>query len=155
MIHTTKQAVAMVGDFLDEKAPLFGIRFVGRFDEKRIPNYPAVVVVPGTRDKTIHATQTFNVDLELHLYVYHADLTLTKRERSEADLKLVEQLEEVLEEDYGWQSDPLDPATKRVVFGYISNEEPGVLQPRANKSNMIISTRMTWRALSQRRFSTQ
>jgi hypothetical protein len=129
-----------------------GIEFVGRYDEKRIPKYPAVVIVPGKRDKEIHGTQTFNIDILLYLYVYHADLTLTKRERSRADMELVAGIEALLEEDYAWQKNPLDPNTRQVVFAYIAEEEPGVLQPSSQKSNMIISTRMTWRALIQRRF---
>lgn len=147
------EIIDMVTHFLEEKKALLGLAFVGSYGEIRVPEYPAVVIVPGNREKTLHAQQTFNIEVQLDLYVYHADLTLTKRERSKADLKLVADIETLLESDYGWQSDPLDAATRQVIFAYVSNTDPGALQPRADKSNVIISTKMTWKALTQRRFT--
>jgi hypothetical protein len=152
LISTTDKAMDMMVSFLEAHSPIIGVNFVGAYDEKIIPSYPAVVVLPGRREKQIHATNTFQINLELFLYVYHGNLTLTKRERSRADMKLVTDLESLLEKDYEWLSNPSDTSTKQVIFGYISEEEPGVLQPRANKSNLIISTKLTWRALTQRRF---
>lgn len=146
------EIVDMVADFLEDRSGPLGLAFVGKYGEERIPTYPAVVIVPGPKSKELHATQTFQVLVQLHLYVYHADLTLTKRERSKQDLVLVANIEAELERDYGWQTDPDDTDTKRIVFGYVSDTEPGAVQPRTNKSNMVISTRMTWRAMTQRRF---
>lgn len=143
----------MVVERLTDKMGPLGLSFVGVYDERRIPKYPAVVVIPGDRDKQVHATNTFQIVTELHLYVYHGDLTLTKRERSKADLMLVAEIEKELESDYEWRATPADPNSKRIIFGYVSEEKQGLLQPRANKSNVIISTRMTWRALMQRRFN--
>jgi hypothetical protein len=142
----------MVVGRLEEQSGPLGIRFVGKYNETRIPKYPAVVIIPGERTKEIHATQTFNVVIELKLYVYHGDLTLTKRERSEADMLLVTAVEQELEKDYEWKEFPNIPGSKRVVFAYVSDEKYGVLQPRSSKSNAIISTVISWRALTQRRF---
>lgn len=143
----------MVHTFLEERKGPLGIAYVGAYDEKRIPEYPAVVVVPNGRGKEIHATNTFQIFIVLHLYVYHGNLTLTKRERSKQDLLLVSSIEAELEKDYEWRTDPNDPLSKRVIFAYISEEEPGALQPRTSKSQLIIGTRLTWRALVQRRFN--
>lgn len=151
LINTIPQAIDMVVEKLEEKAGELGIAYVGAYDEVRIPKYPAVVIIPGDREKTLHGENTFGILLVLELYVYHANLTLSKRERSKADLKLVDDIEAVLEEDYGWQTEPLDTNTKRLIFGYISHVEPGNLQPRNRKSNLVIGTRMIWRGLSQRR----
>jgi len=151
LIYTITDAIDMVAEKIQNKAGEFGIAYVGAYDEVRIPKYPAVVIIPGDRNKVLHGENTFNVLLVLELYVYHANLTLTKRERSKADLKLVDDLEELLEEDYGWQSDPLDTNTKRLIFGYVADIEPGNLQPRNRKSNLVIGTRMVWRGISQRR----
>lgn len=152
MLSTTWEIIDMVADRLEEKSGPLGLAFVGKYDEKRIPKYPAAVIIPSGRDKELHATNTFQLIIILDIYVYHSDLTLTKRERSKADLRLVADIEDELENDYEWRSSPADPNTKRLIFAYISREEPGVLQPRANKTNMVIGTRMTWRALTQRRF---
>jgi len=150
LISDTGDIMDMVVEFLEGRGDL-GLNFVGAYDEKRIPSYPAVVVVPGARGKEIHSTSDFQVSQELFIYVYHADLTLTKRERSRADMKLVANIEEALEEDSGWRIDPLDANTRQLIFSYISETEAGLLQPRANKSNIVICTKMTWRGLTQRR----
>lgn len=153
LITEIHEAVDMLSDFLESRKGGLGLEVVGKYDEKRITKYPAVIIVPGQRDKELHAQQTFQILLQANLYVYHADLTLTKRERSREDLVLVSNIEAALEEDYGWRLDPDDYDTRRLIFSYVSNIEPGAVQPRTNKSNMVISTRMTWRAMSQRRFS--
>ena len=153
MITTIVEAVEMMGDFVESRSGPLGINFVGRYEESRIPKYPAVVIAPGPRDKEIHAQQTFQIALVLDLYVYHGDITLTKRERSKEDLQLVANLERELETDYEFREDPDDPATKRIIFGYVATEAPGIVQPRSNKSNLIVCTRMTWRGLTQRRFT--
>lgn len=152
LISEIHEAMDMIVERLTRKSGELGIQFVGSYDEKRIPKYPAVVVVPGDKEKQPHAANTFQVLLVVQLYVYHADLTLNKRERSKADLLLVSEIEAELEKDYGWQADPNDSNTKRLIFGYIASVEPGNIQPRGNKSSMVIGTRMVWRGLSQRRF---
>lgn len=151
LISEIHEAMDMLTERLTQKSGELGIAFVGSYDEKRVPTYPAVVIVPGDKEKVLHGENTFNVLLVAQLYVYHANLTLSKRERSREDLLLVSAIETELEKDYGWQSDPLDTDTKRIIFGYIASVEPGNIQPRASKSNIVIGTRMVWRGLSQRR----
>jgi hypothetical protein len=149
MITTTWQAVDMLADRLAAQSGPLGLKFVGKYDERLIPKYPAVVVLPGPRAKTLHGTRTFQVAFQLELYIYHANLSLTKRERSKADLQLVDRIEQELETDYRWADETGDSS---VIHGYVSSENPGVLQPRAGKSTSVICTRLTWNAISQRRF---
>jgi hypothetical protein len=149
MVTDTWQLVDMVGDRLEAQSGPLGLKFVGKYSEKLIPKYPAVIVVPGPRAKNLHGTHTFQVALELHLYVYHANLNATKRERSKEDLQLVARLEEELESDFRWED---ETGGARVIHGFVASEEPGLLQPSVNKSSVVICTRLTWRAISQRRF---
>lgn len=142
----------MVHERLDSKKGPLGLKFVGKYDEKRIPVYPAIVILPGPREKELHASHTFQILFHLNMYVYHGDITLTKRERSKEDLVLVANIERELESDYEWQLTSGVPASKRVIFAYVSSIRPGNLQPSTRKSPLIIGTQMTWRALSQRRF---
>lgn len=151
LISTIEEAIDMVSEKLTANAGMLGLAYVGAYDEVRIPKYPAVVIVPGDKEKVLHGENTFNILLVLELYIYHANLTMTKRERSKADLKMVTEIENLLEEDYGWQEDSADTSTKRLIFGYVSNIEPGNLQPRSRKSSLVIGTRMVWRGISQRR----
>ena len=153
LISEISEAMDMMVERLTKKSGTLGLEFVGAYDEKRIPKYPAVVVVPGDREKILHGENTFNILLILQLYVYHANLTLNRRERNKADLQLVTDIEKELESDYGWQRDINDPNTRRLIFGYIASQEPGNLQPRGNKSDLIIGTRMVWRGMSQRRLT--
>lgn len=153
LISEISEAMDMIVERLTQKSGVLGLEFVGAYDEKRVPKYPAVVVVPGDREKVIHGENTFNILLVVELYVYHANLTINKRERSKADLQLVTDIERELESDYGWQTNPNDTDTKRLIFGYVALHEPGNLQPRSSKSNLIIGTRMVWRGLSQRRLA--
>jgi len=148
-ITASWRMVEMVAERLNQKSGPLGLKFVGEYGEKIIPAYPAVVVVPGPRAKTLHGTHTFQVALELALYIYHADLTLRKRERSKADLQLAERVETEMESDFRWVD---EDGGARVIHGYIASEEPGLLQPDVRKSAVVICTRLTWRAISQRRF---
>ena len=152
LIFKIHHAVDMVRDRLVQEQGEIGLQFVGAYNEKRIPKYPAAVIIPGPLDKEIHSTHTFEIAIALDVYIYHANLTLTKRERSREELLLVDKTEEVLESDYTWLSDPNDVSTARVIFGYVSEVRPLTIQPQANKSDMVIGTRLSWRGLSQRRF---
>lgn len=146
LLSTTWEIVDMVAERLEKKSGPLGIKYVGTYGEKLLPSYPAVVVVPGPRAKSLHSTNTFQIAFELNLYVYHANLTLQKRERSKADLKLVAAIEEELEFDYIWR-DSNDQQT--LIHSYVTGEEPGVVEM---KNSVVVCTRMTWRAISQRRF---
>jgi hypothetical protein len=122
-----------------------GINYVGSYDEKRLPHYPAVVVSPGTRTKTIHGVQVYEIGFLVDLWVYHGDLTESHAARSKLDLQLVASIEQVLETDYTLGG--------KVVHGFIANEVPGIIQPRADKSDMIVGTRMQWMGMSRRGFT--
>jgi len=149
MLDTTWEILDMVVERLESKSGPLGLKFVGKYNEKIIPNYPAVVVLPGPRVKTYHGLHTFNVLVQLDLYIYHANLSLTKRERSKADMQLVSNVEAELDSDFLWRSESGAP---QLINAFVSNEEPGVMQPRAGKSSLVICTKLTWRATSQRRF---
>lgn len=129
----------------DNEGPL-GLNYVGKYDEKRLPRYPSVVVSPGDRTKilgNITSPPTFNVELSVALWVYHGDMTVPHSTRNEEDLKLVDKIEEVLEEDHTLGG--------LVIFGYIITQVPGIVQPAASKSEIIAGTRMDWVALSKKR----
>lgn len=137
---------AVYDKLFDEAGPL-GLNFVGKYDEKRIPKYPSVVVSPGGRSKTLHAmgagSPTFNIEMTVALWVYHGDMTVSHATRNEEDLRLVEKIEELFEEDYTLGG--------LVIFGFIAMQEPGIVQPNTRKSELIAGTRMDWVALSQKR----
>jgi hypothetical protein len=149
MISSTWQIVDMIVARLEAQSGPLGLKYVGAYDEKLIPKYPAVVVLPGPRAKQLHGTHTFQTAFQVELYIYHANLTLNKRERSKADLQLVERIETELDSDFRWID---EDGGASLIHGYVTNENPGILQPRVGKTGSVICTRLTWNAISQRRF---
>lgn len=141
---TTEIANAMY-DLINSNAGPLGLNYVGKYDEKRLPKYPSVVVSPNDKVKQPRAMNTFLIDVSLSLWVYHGDMTVPHTVRSEADLELVESIEELIEQDYTLGG--------LVIFGYIATEVSGIVQPTSRKSDVIAGTRMDWVAMSQRRFS--
>jgi hypothetical protein len=126
------------------EATALGIGYVGKYDERKTPRYPAVVVSAGPIDKSIHGSRTFNIEIRSFIWVYHAKATLTHAERSLADLALATSIVESLEADITMGGN--------VIHSYIETETPGVLQPRSQKSDLVIGTRLAHWALSQKRF---
>lgn len=148
MITTSWEIIDMMAERLEARSGPLGLKYVGAYDEQIVPQYPAVVIVPGPRAKDLHGLKTYEVVFQLYLYIYHANMNLTKRERSKADLQLVSNIEAELETDLRWSD---STGASQIVHGFVTHEEPGAMQPKANKSTVVICTRLTWRALSQRR----
>jgi len=130
-------------DFLNSNAGPLGLNYVGKWDEKRLPRYPSVVIAPNDRVKSLRGMSTFEVDISLSLWVYHGDMTVPHAVRSEQDIVLVEKIEDLIEQDYTLGG--------LVVFGYIATQVSGIVQPTSRKSDVIAGTRMDWVAMSQRR----
>lgn len=142
-VHTAREARDMVKEAI-ERSPDIELGYIGVDEEKRLPVYPAVVVSAGGKNKELHGTHTFAVTLRVLLWVYHGNMNVGHRQRSDEDLMLVEAIEKALEADPTFDD--------RIIFGYVENEEPGVHQPRSEKSDLIIGTRMTWVGASQQMF---
>lgn len=144
LITRPEEAVEMLSELIVNDGGSLGIEFIGKYDERLLPRYPAVNVSTAPLTREVHATHTFNVTLRVVLWVYHAKLTLTHKERSEEDLLLVTQLKDLLHTDHTFNN--------RVIFGYVDSETPGVIGPRAGGGDSVVGTRMSWEAVTQERF---
>lgn len=130
-------------DLMKDKAGELGLRFVGSYDEKRLPRYPAVVVSPGMRTKSLDdRVSTFIVGFSVDLWVYHGNMKMPHRVRTRADLVLVREIEKVLEADLSLGGN--------VVQGFVVDETPGAFQANSPKSEVIAGTRMRWVGSSRR-----
>lgn len=128
---------------LKSKAGEMGIAFVGAYDEKRLPQYPAIVVSPGPKAKSLPGVSYFVVDFVVDIWVYHGDMTVPHAVRNREDLLLVDKIEAVLESDYTMGN--------KIVFGFVTEQQPGVFQSGSSKNSTIIAgTRMRWVATSRR-----
>jgi len=95
-ITEPQQASQWIYDRISMKKDEFGINFLG-LNERLKPQYPAVVVMAGTKQKALHSTHIFIVTLEVLIMVYHAKMDLSHTDRTEADLNLVTDIENWLE----------------------------------------------------------
>lgn len=130
-------------DLENNKGPL-GIGYVGTYDEKLIPAYPAVVVSAGALQKELHGTATFAVTLRTFFYIMHAQMTLEHRLRNQEDLELATRISEFIERDM--------TLGQKIIQGWIESEVPGALSPRSEKGDIVVGTRMQHVALVERRF---
>jgi hypothetical protein len=129
--------------FTTEATPL-GLQYIGKYDEKMIPKYPAVVVSAGGVTKVIGGTHKYTLEIRTFVWVYHGKATLTYTERSLADLQLATAIVASVEADMTLGGN--------VVHGYFVDETPGVLQPRATKSDLIVGTRLAHWVMTQKMF---
>lgn len=143
LISTNRECVDMLIDTL--KAAPLDLAFVGKNDERRLPQYPAVVVSAGMRSKTVGPTRQFSVTLRALIWIYHANMSANHSQRSDEEMKLVESIEDALEADKTFNS--------RVIFGYIVTESPGFMQPRNQKGDIVIGSRLEWQADTRENFA--
>lgn len=144
MLTTPEECVQVLSDLVENNAERLGIQYVGKNDERLLPRYPAVVVSGGQKTKEVHATHTFNVELRTIIWVYHAKVTQTHKERSMEDMALATALESLIEDD--------KTLGGTVVFSYVESSVPGVMAPRAGRGDLVVGTKMNWYALSQKRW---
>lgn len=131
-------------ELLTRASGALGIETVASYNENLLGRYPAVVVSPGTTQKELHATHTFNITLISGLYVYHAKLTENHRTRSKVDLELATGIIALLETDMSLGNN--------IIQGWVESDTPGVMQPRSTKGELVVGTRINWSGISQSRF---
>lgn len=131
--------------FEDQSAPL-GLEFIGAYDERLIPAFPAVVISAGPLQKEVHGTHTYLYTLRVFFYVMHAKLTTTHRIRNKEDLELATRLVDFIEED--------KTLSGKILFGHVEAEIPGALSPRAAQGlgSAVVGTRLNWMGISEGRF---
>jgi hypothetical protein len=131
-------------DDLQNNANALGIEFVGAYGERLIPAYPAVVVSAGPLDRELHGTHTFLVTLRCFFYVYHAQMSITHASRSLEDLKLATAVVDFIERD--------PTLGNKIVQGWVNSEVPGASQINSRKTDVVVSTRLAWEGITERRF---
>lgn len=123
-----------VFNILDTASASLGIKYVGYGEEKALPEYPAIVIVPAATTREIHATRQFLNSFNLELYVYHARLTVKRSIRTKEDLELVTSIVDKLHE--------YKTLDNNIIFGMVDSENPGVLATQ--KGDAVVGTRITW-----------
>lgn len=150
MISSPEEAMDAITSLLEDNAGLLGIGYVGYGNERTIPSYPAVIVMPGVVDRTLHATHQFRIMLVVNMWVYHAKLSVSRKIRTREDLQLATGVRELLHEPQNMELRDENGA-KQVIWGYIDHEEPGTILTQG-KQVPVIATRMSWLGMSVKTF---
>jgi hypothetical protein len=122
----------------------FSLEYIAKYDEELIPKYPALHIQAAPFDKTLHSTHTFLVALRASIHILHANFMVDRQTRNYQDLKLASQVVDYLENDMTLGG--------KVIQGWVESETPGVLPPRVTKADAVVSTRLNWLGMQQRRF---
>lgn len=118
--------------------------YIAKYDEELIPRYPALHIQAAPFDKTLHSTNTFLVALRASIHILHANMMQDRQTRNYEDLVLATQTVDFLESSMTLGG--------KVIQGWVESETPGVLPPRVTKADAIVSTRLNWIGIQQRRF---
>ncbi len=129
-------------DLLETNKGSLGLEFVGYGDEKLIPRYPAAIVVGSNFNRTLHGTMKFLLLMDITIWVYHAKMTISHQTRTKEDMLIVMEIRNLIHTKYTMDGN--------VIFGYIQNETPGVIQ-RA-KSDVLVGTKVDWTGTSEAMF---
>jgi len=141
-ITRPEELVPYLADYIGDNIP--EIKFVSKYDESLIPDYPCVQIQPGDVSREYHSTHTFMVYLRALIYVMHDRLTQTKRVRSEEELKLATKVVDLLLSDIKLGG--------RVIDGFVDSEVPDILPPRSPRGDIVVSTRIGWVGKNEVRF---
>lgn len=126
-------------DRFETNMDTLGFKFVGGYDDPIKTAYPAIVVGSGSSSKEVHATHVYLHHFSVDFYICHAEASQNHRKRSLENLKQVSKTVDFLE-----ANKTLDD---KIIFGYVTNERPGVLQPRSTPTRFLISTIITYQAI--------
>lgn len=126
------------------KGSTLPVEYIATYEEKLTPRYPALLIQPGTVDKVVHGTHTFGIVLRAYFYLLHSNLSVSKRSRSLDDLLLATQLVNLLEQSMSLGG--------KIIHGFVETETPAALPPRSARGSAVVSTRLLWSGVTQRRF---
>lgn len=138
------------------------IEAVIRYDEAFASGYPAVQVMSGGFEKTIHALHTWLLTIRVDIYVMHALITEDRQTRNLNDLRLATDIVALLE-------GPIDGGTPlnlgryfntdtneyedRVIAGWVEKEQPGRMPPSGiTKGKAVVGTLLSYMCTNEGRF---
>lgn len=128
---------------LDDNKATLGLRYIAQHDEELIPEYPAVLVQADDTQRQLHATQMFMVLWDIDLWVFHAEMSIDRAERSKRDIELATSIRKLLHSD--------STLGGHIIHGFVRNELPGMMANRA-QNTAVVTTRMTWQGQNRVRF---
>lgn len=121
-----------------------GIVDVWDGDQQLIPNYPAVCVETGSKQRELFATATSAQNtFTIYLMLYYSLITDDSQVIRSKAIELAEKLEHVLHTLYS-------NLNGRVIFGYVQEINPGYTQRKNGLTHVV---RLTWQAITKTRLN--
>jgi hypothetical protein len=137
-----EEIVDALADLIEMNIPEFN--YISRYDEDLIPEYPCCQIQPGDTSRTFHGTHTLEIFLRAFIFVMHDKMTISKRMRSEEDMKLATKVVDLLDLNI--------TLGRKIIDGLVESEVPTALPPRTRKGDIVVCTRIGWVGKTQTRF---
>lgn len=83
-----EELLNLLKSFLQDNNHELGLSYIVVGDGQLVPKYPAALIVHDGVTRDLHGTHYFLTDLSVEIVLMHADLNLTRQERTQADLEL-------------------------------------------------------------------
>jgi hypothetical protein len=147
MITDLLDLTAYLETKVDQNKGELGVEFVSFGEERLIPSYPAILVIPGTTQREWHTTHRWRVTLTMEIWVYHAKLSESRRTRNRLDMGLVKSTRELLHNDLRLRDTDGVP---QCVSSWINLEEPAFI--RRPRGEAVVGTRMEHTTISEEVF---
>lgn len=149
MFTRPEQVIEYWREHFELHKDMLGLRTIASYEATSIGEFPALSISGVRMSKDLHGIRTYLYTWRCWFYVMHNQATLDRTRRSIEDLLLASDVVRFIESNKELKDE--DHPTKRVLFSYISDEEPGVVDPFTSGS-LIVSTRLSWVATSEGRF---
>lgn len=144
LITRPEEVVEYFKEDFEKNADVLGINYVAAYGERLIPGYPAVVVDPSPIEKEVHGTHTYLLTLRCYIFVMHAEMLISHAARSQKDLELATRIVNFVERD--------KTLGDKIIFGYVESEVPGATPIGSTRGSVVVSTRLSWMGIVERRF---
>lgn len=133
--YRPEQVLDHLHDELEEYKGDLGLRYVAYGDERLLPEYPAMTLMAAPVGRDLHTTGGYYlVTFLMEMFIYHADLTVNRKQRTKEDLELVTNVVNFLHQR--------PTLGGHIIFGFVTAESPGLIQ--RGKGSAVIGSRLTW-----------
>lgn len=151
VLQSNREVMDWMKDFFTANAASLGLEYVGYGEENLIPGYPAVVFSSNTQDQTLHATHQFLMTMRIDIWVLHADLNVSKQQRTKKDMILCEAIDALL--IMNMKLPTAQYPNGQIIGGWINSQHPGIMHRKKSETfSQVVSTRMTWEGTSIKPF---
>jgi hypothetical protein len=144
MYTKNSEALDYIYNLLTTQKVALGLQSVWYADDEWAAPYPAAVCASGGLLRVPHSTQTFRVQLNITIFIMHANLATDHRTRTREDLQIAEAVSNLLHTDKSLGGNILTGT------GIIVSETPGVTN--RPKGQNVISTSLVWNGESRQQF---